>query len=56
VQAEMLNAVGISVYKAKLYFTAGKADIRLGNVSPGTYLLKLNDSKGRHFTLKFTIL
>jgi hypothetical protein len=56
VNAEVWNAVGSRVFKGKLEFKAKKADIRTVNLSPGNYLLKLNDSKGQHYIIKFTVL
>lgn len=56
VQAEIWNAIGARVYKSSLQFKGKKAEMKLNNVSAGNYLLKLNDSKGKQYTIKFTIL
>ena len=51
--AEIFNAIGVSVYKNNLLFSSGTDQIRLVNVVPGLYLLKLTDSEGRKFIFKF---
>jgi hypothetical protein len=56
VQAEVYNATGMSIYKVSLRFSNGKAGLQAGNIAPGSYLLKLTDSKGQHQLLKFTVL
>jgi hypothetical protein len=56
VNAEVWNAIGARVFKGRLEFKAKKAEFRSNNLAPGNYLLKLNDSKGRHYTIKFTVL
>jgi hypothetical protein len=56
VNAEVWNAVGSRVFIGTLEFKAKKAEIRSNNLAPGNYLLKLNDSKGQHYTIKFTVL
>jgi hypothetical protein len=53
VNAQIWNAVGEQVYKGDLLFNGGKDQIRLANVAPGVYLLKLTDSEGRRFIFKF---
>jgi hypothetical protein len=56
VEAEVWNSIGVRIYKAKLNFKARKSEVQLRHAVPGNYLLKLNDSKGDHYTLKFTVL
>ena len=55
VNAEVLNATGTRVYAGRLYFEDGVAQFSMGAKAPGLYLLQLNDSKGRSFSLKFVI-
>jgi hypothetical protein len=53
VNAEIWNAIGVSIYKNDILFNNGTNQIRLANISPGLYLMKLTDSDGRRFIFKF---
>jgi uncharacterized protein YjdB len=53
VHAEIWNGWGMSIYKSDLLFNGSIDQIRLANVTPGLYLLKLTDSEGRKFIFKF---
>ncbi|HYD22629.1 MAG TPA: T9SS type A sorting domain-containing protein [Flavipsychrobacter sp.] len=56
VKTEIWNALGAKIYGGKLDFRNKKAAIKLNDIPPGSYLLKLNDSKGNCYTIKFTVL
>ena len=56
VKAEIVNETGISIFQKDILFINGNYTINLNNVSTGIYLLKLNDSKGNNFIIKFTII
>ena len=56
VNAEVWNAIGAKVWSGKLVFSGKQANIRLGGIASGGYLLKLYDSKGQHYTIKFIII
>jgi len=55
VKVEIWNAVGMSVYKTSLQFNNGTAQMKLGSVAPGIYLMQLNDTKGNRFIFKFVV-
>lgn len=56
VQIEVYSALGALIYRQDIEFINKKADISLGDISTGNYLLKLRDSTGNIFTIKFTVL
>jgi hypothetical protein len=56
VDVEVLNSIGASVYKNKIQFINRQAFIKLGNVSTGSYLLKIVNKEREQFIIKFTIL
>ena len=55
VKVEIWNALGICVYKNDLNFIGGADRLHLSNASPGLYLVRLTDNKGREFVLKFVL-
>ena len=55
VRAEVLNAVGVCVYKATLGFTGNDAKVQLTNAVPGMYIVKLTDARNQKYTFKFVV-
>jgi hypothetical protein len=55
VAASVYNSMGICIAKTTLYFTGKQATLKIGTVAAGVYLLHLQDSSGKSFTLKFEI-
>ena len=56
VAVEVWNILGVKVYENRLEFKAKRAAIKTCDLMPGNYLLKLNDSKGENYIIKFTVL
>jgi hypothetical protein len=55
VLVEVFDAIGKLVYKSNVHFTTTEMPLNIQNTSPGIYLLKLRDSKGRNFIFKFIV-
>ena len=55
VHAEIWDAIGRKIYSEDISFDNGQQQIRLANVNPGTYFVKLLDSKYRKFTFICTL-
>ncbi len=55
VKAEILNSVGMNVYKGNLLFNAGIDKLQMLNTIPGLYLLRLTDNKGQKYLIKFVV-
>ena len=55
VQAEIWNSTGARIFNEELHFGEGTVQLNIVNASQGMYMLKLIDSEGRRFILKFVI-
>jgi len=55
VNAKLMDAKGVVLYKGDLQFSGGKTPFNLKGIVPGLYLLQLRDSKGNNYELKFII-
>lgn len=55
VHAEIMDAVGRTVYNGSLLFAGGFDKLQLVQSVPGLYLLRLKDNRGREFKFKFVI-
>ena len=56
VDIEVLSATGAMVYKGQLQFATGIAQLKIADVSPGIYLLKVMDKKDGTYNIKFTVI
>ena len=56
VAAEIWNVLGLRIYKGALEFKAKSATIKMNDLAPGNYLLRLSDSRAKYYTIKFTVL
>ena len=56
VKIEILNSIGKNVYSDKINFVTKTYNLDIGCRIEGGYLLKITDSKGSVFTIKFTII
>ncbi len=55
VKTEVWNGAGSCVFKGILNFAENVSRLSVANNTPGLYLLKLIDSNGKTYTLKFVI-
>jgi len=55
VQAEILTAIGSRIDGQMLHFNQNITRLHLANIIPGLYLLKLTDSYGKVYNLKFVV-
>jgi hypothetical protein len=51
----VIDALGRIIYRGEQTFNDKKANLQIGNISPGMYLLKLIDGKGQRFNFKFVV-
>ncbi len=56
VDVQVINETGENVYTGKLLFINNITNMGMGNLSSGLYLLKIIDSQGRLFILKFVVI
>ena len=54
-QVAVVNQLGATIYTASMNFTSGKAQMDLNNVTPGIYLVLLQDQHGATQTFKVLI-
>ena len=55
VKAEMYNAIGSLVISTTLDLSQKVANLQMGNVAPGLYILKLTDANGKIVHFKFVV-
>ena len=55
VKVEILNSLGELTYQNSVNFTGGSCNISLNNFVPGLYLIKLTDTEGKNYNIKFIL-